>query len=67
MLTDIWMPGEIDGAGLVRSVRNQTQNIKIVLLSAYIDTQLELPVDAALKKPVRIGALLAQVRQLLPA
>ena len=66
ILTDIRMPEEIDGAGLARSVRGQTQNIKIVILSAYIDTQQELPVDATFTKPVRIEALLAKVRQLLP-
>src|SRR6185312_1577498 len=67
ILTDIRMPGEIDGAGLARSVRRQTQNIKIVVLSAYIDTQHELPVDAAFAKPVRMEALLAKVRELLPS
>jgi CheY-like chemotaxis protein len=66
ILTDIRMPGEIDGAGLARSVREQTQDIKIVILSAYIDTQQELPFDAAFKKPVRFGALLTKVRELLP-
>jgi len=67
ILTDIRMPGEIDGAELARSVRGQTQNIKIVVLSAYIDTQHELPVDAAFAKPVRMEALLAKVRELLPS
>ena len=52
ILTDIRMPGEIDGAELARSVRAQTQNVKIV--------------DAAFTKPVRIEALLTKVRQLLP-
>jgi YesN/AraC family two-component response regulator len=46
ILTDIRMPGESDGAELARSVRGQIQNIKIVILSAYIDTQQQLPVDA---------------------
>ena len=67
ILTDIRMPGEIDGARLARSVRGQTQDIKIVILSAYSDTQHELPVDAAFTKPVRIEALLTKVRQLLLA
>ena len=66
ILTDIRMPGEIDGAELARSVRAQTQNVKIVILSAYADTQQQLPVDAAFTKPVRIEALLTKVRQLLP-
>ena len=66
ILTDIRMPGEIDGAELARSVRGQIQNIKIVILSAYVDTQQRLPVDATLTKPVRIEALLAKVRELLP-
>jgi hypothetical protein len=66
ILTDIRMPGEIDGGELARSVRGQIQNIKIVILSACIDTQQRLPVDATLIKPVRIKALLAKVRELLP-
>lgn len=66
ILTDIRMPGEIDGAELARSVRAQTQKVKIVILSAYADTQQQLPVDAAFTKPVRIEALLTKVRQLLP-
>jgi hypothetical protein len=37
------------------------------VLSAYIDTQHELPVDAAFAKPVRMEALLAKVRELLPS
>jgi CheY-like chemotaxis protein len=65
ILTDIRMPGQIDGAGLAKSVRGQTQDIKIVVLSAYIEAQHGLPIDAALKKPVRIEALLTKVRELL--
>ena len=65
ILTDIRMPGQIDGLGLVSSVRRQDRDIKLILLSAYIDADSELPADASFAKPVRIGSLLAKVRQLL--
>jgi CheY-like chemotaxis protein len=67
ILTDIRMPGEIDGAELSRSVRGQAQHIKVVVLSAYVDTQQQLPVDATFRKPIRIKALLAKLRELLPS
>ena len=65
ILTDVRMPGQIDGLGLVSSVRRQDRDIKLILLSAYVDADSESPADASFAKPVRIGALLAKVRQLL--
>ena len=65
ILTDIRMPGQIDGLGLVSFVQRQDRRIKIVILSAYVDADSESPGDASFAKPVRIGSLLAKVRQLL--
>jgi CheY-like chemotaxis protein len=65
ILTDIRMPGQIDGLGLVSSVQQQDRDIKLVLLSAYVNAESKSPADASFAKPVRIGALLAKVRQLL--
>lgn len=36
ILTDIRMPGQIDGPGLVLSMQRQDRDIKLILLSAYI-------------------------------
>ena len=65
ILTDIRMPGQIDGLGLVSFVQRQDRRIKVVLLSAYIDADSESPADASFAKPVRIQALLRKIRQLL--
>ena len=65
ILTDIRMPGQIDGLGLISFVRRRDRDIKLILLSAYVDADSESPADASFAKPVRIGALLAKVRQLL--
>ena len=67
ILTDIRMPGQIDGLGLVSFVQRQDRRIKLVILSAYVDADGELPADASFAKPVRIGAILAKIRELLPS
>ena len=65
ILTDIRMPGQIDGLGLVSFVQRQDRRIKIVILSAYVDADSESPGDASFAKPVRIQALLGKIRELL--
>ncbi len=65
ILTDIRMPGQVDGLGLVSFVKRQERRIKLILLSAYVDADSESPADAAFAKPVRIEVLLAKIRQLL--
>ena len=65
ILTDIRMPGQVDGLGLVSFVKRQERRIKVILLSAYVEADSDLPADASFAKPVRIEALLAKVRQLL--
>ena len=37
ILTDIRMPGQVDGLGLVSFVQRQDRDIKLILLSAYVD------------------------------
>jgi CheY-like chemotaxis protein len=65
ILTDIRMPGEIDGLALAKTVRSRGRTIKIIILSAFVGPQPEFPVDAAFSKPVRVEALLRKVRELL--
>ena len=65
ILTDIRMPGQVDGLGLVSFVKRQERRIKVILLSAYVEADSDSPADASFAKPVRIEALLAKVRQLL--
>jgi CheY-like chemotaxis protein len=65
ILTDIRMPGQVDGLGLVSFVKRQERRIKVILLSAYVEADSDSPADASFAKPVRIEALLAKVRRLL--
>ena len=65
ILTDIRMPGQVDGLGLVSFVKRQERRIKVILLSAYVEADSDSPADASFAKPVRIEALLAKIRQLL--
>jgi len=39
----------------------------VVVLSAYVDTQQQLPVEVTFRKPIRIKTLLAKLRELLPS
>ena len=65
ILTDIRMPGQVDGLGLVSFVKGQERRIKVILLSAYVEADSDSPADASFAKPVRIEVLLAKIRQLL--
>ena len=66
MLTDIRMPGGVDGLDLARWVRAKFPEIKVVLISAeYIPDTFER-FDAGFTKPVRIDDLMRCVRRLLP-
>ena len=65
ILTDIRMPGQVDGLGLVSFVKRQERRIKVILLSAYVEADSDSPADASFAKPVRIEVLLAKIRQLL--
>ncbi|HET6390404.1 response regulator [Hyphomicrobium sp.] len=66
MLTDIRMPGGLDGMDLARWVRAKFPEIKIVLISAEYIPETSAGFDAGFTKPVRIDDLLRCVRRLLP-
>jgi CheY-like chemotaxis protein len=66
VVTDIRMPGDIDGRDLVVWVRRKIAKAKIVVVSAYVDPTWNLPADVILPKPVRIEKLLQTLRQILP-
>ena len=67
VLTEIRMPGKIDGAELVRSIRRRLSTTKIVVISAHVDPHWDMPVDAVFTKPVRIKELMGRLRQLTAA
>ncbi|SFV35041.1 response regulator [Hyphomicrobium facile] len=66
VLTDIRMPGSIDGVALGRWIRTRFPEIKIVLVSAEFYSGNFKEFDGGFTKPVRIDDLLRRVRQLLP-
>jgi CheY-like chemotaxis protein len=63
VITDIRMPGRLDGAALVRLVRNQLPGTKIAVLTA--DNPPHPEADLILRKPFDIYDLAAKLRQLL--
>jgi CheY-like chemotaxis protein len=66
MLTDIRMPGTIDGLALASWVRAQFPHIKIVVVSTEVPDSMAQTFDHRFSKPVRLSELLATVRNLLP-
>jgi len=66
VVTDLRMPGNIDGLALGRWIRAKFPEIKIVLVSAEFYSENLTEFDAGFTKPVRIAELLRRVRQLLP-
>ncbi len=65
VVTDIKMPGSIDGLELARRVRTTWPFIKIVILSANLPVAWELCADACFEKPYSPVALLDAIDALL--
>jgi CheY-like chemotaxis protein len=66
VLTDIWMPGSIDGAGLVHLIRVQRPALKVVLASGHQpETALVDRVDGFFLKPYDVAKLLQHIRALV--
>jgi CheY-like chemotaxis protein len=66
VLTDIRMPGSVDGTALARWLRTEFPRIKIVLISTEIHPGTLQEFDACFTKPIRFDDLMRCVRQLLP-
>ncbi len=66
MITDIAMPGSMDGLRLAHHVRDRWPPVKIIVASGRIETQLgELPADTVfIPKPFVHDAIDAAVRRL---
>ena len=62
VLTDIHMPGELDGAGLVEWLRHERPEIKIIVETAV--PQL-YKADALLFKPLRSSEMIGAIQRLL--
>ena len=66
VVTDIRMPGRIDGVGLANWIRRHAPRIKIAIASANIESGMERTFDAVFSKPILPSELIARVRKLLP-
>ena len=70
VLTDIVMPGTMDGYGLARWVRSVLPEVKIVTTSAYSEDRPEdagsLEDQPALAKPFRLDDLRTRLATLVP-
>jgi CheY-like chemotaxis protein len=66
LLTDIDMPGSMNGLKLAQAVRNRWPSIKILVVSARVRPgPYELPLDSCfLAKPYRKAALVGELREL---
>jgi CheY-like chemotaxis protein len=66
VLTDIRMPGDVDGLALANWTRSKFSSIKIVLVSTEVHGGTHQEFDAGFTKPVRFDDLLRCVQKLLP-
>ena len=64
LLLDLFMPGPIDGEGLLFTLRDRGEEVPIIIVSGWVDLEHRTPecVQAVLKKPIRMDVLIQQVR-----
>ena len=66
VLTDIQMPGRLDGSGLVRLVRERYPEVRVIVLSgAHPEKLKDVEADALLAKPHSATELITNIRRLL--
>ncbi len=64
VLTDVQMPGSLDGYGLARVIRSEFPDIKIVVASAHAANDTDVA-DATFLKPYDFDTLVASIKNLL--
>jgi CheY-like chemotaxis protein len=65
VLTDVRMPGNVDGMALAHWTRKVFPSIKIVLISSEVHSGTPQEFDACFAKPIRVDDLMRCVRKLL--
>lgn len=66
LITDIRMPGSMDGAALASYVRASWPQLKIVFISGNLaDLPVGTPADALIEKPYVQAAVIERIQQLL--
>ena len=67
VLSDIVMPGELDGVGLARRLREQRPELPVVLITGYSHTRVTEGEFTVLRKPCAPAVLLAALQGALAA
>jgi signal transduction histidine kinase/CheY-like chemotaxis protein len=67
LLSDVQMPGDMDGVALARALRVRMPGLPVVLVSAYTGAQFAMHEFALLQKPYAPTALHAALREALDA
>jgi CheY-like chemotaxis protein len=65
IVSDVKMPGSLDGTGLAHAVRKQWPTIPVLLMSGFVDSEAETSAFALLEKPFEASRLAARVREML--
>lgn len=67
MMTDIQMPGSMDGLGLAHAVHERWPLIKIIVVSGRLkQPSIDLPADSRFfGKPLEAGEMIAQMRSMI--
>jgi two-component system, response regulator PdtaR len=65
LISDIQMPGSIDGVGLARLVRAEFPAIKIVLASGHLPAAGGVEHDGFFRKPFDIAGLVKHIKALM--
>jgi CheY-like chemotaxis protein len=69
VLLDLHMPGLVDGEDMLVYLRDQGDEVPIVVVSGWVDDEATIippgAVEAVLKKPIKIEQIVETVQQLL--
>ena len=69
VLLDLHMPGPVDGEDMLVYLRDQGEDVPIVVVSGWVDDEATIlppgAVEAVLKKPIKIDQMIDTVQQLL--
>jgi two-component system, response regulator PdtaR len=66
VITDMRMPGQVDGGALLTWLRQEKPHIKVIVVSGNLAVDaLPANADARFSKPLNMDTLLRQVRHLL--
>jgi DNA-binding NtrC family response regulator len=65
IISDVRMPGSMDGMGLLAAVRQSSPNLPVIMMSAHADPAdfVAAGANQFLSKPFRMGAIVEAVRR----